>query len=99
MVTPEVVRPIPVGQPEPAVKMPIEFLKGTAAAAPRTPGLGVTGPVPVKAPVETVPYEQLQQKPGQAPAQAPIMYLPVTVPAQAPPAGQPVPRPPEQGQK
>jgi len=89
LVTPEVVRPIPAGQPEPTVKMPMEWLKGAPATAPRTPGLGVTGPVPVKAPQETVPYEQLQQKPGQTAAQAPMLYMPVTIPAPTPSSGTP----------
>jgi pilus assembly protein CpaC len=89
MVTPEVVRPIPAGQPEPTVKMPMEWLKGAPATAPRTPGLGVTGPVPVKAPQETVPYEQLQPKPVQPQTAAPMLYMPVTIPAQTPPSGTP----------
>jgi pilus assembly protein CpaC len=60
LVTPEIVRPIPKGQPVPEVKMPNEFLKGPAGV-PRTPGMEVTGPVPVKPLKDTVPVEQLIQ--------------------------------------
>jgi pilus assembly protein CpaC len=84
VVTPEVVRPIPAGQPVPATKMPAEFLTGTAASQPRTPGLEVTGPVPVKPAQETVPVEQLQQK-GGAPTTPAVQFVPV-VPVQLPPA-------------
>ncbi len=99
LVTAEMVRPIPAGQPAPEVKMPREFMKGTAEAAPRTPGIEVTGPVPVKPPRPAIPVEQLieSQKPLQqqtAPAPStPIQFVPVPVaPAQSPPAAaQPAP--------
>lgn len=60
MVTPEIVRPVPKGQPAPEIKMPKEFLGGPAGV-PRTPGMEVTGPVPAKPPKDTVPFEQLLQ--------------------------------------
>ncbi len=85
VVTPELVRPSPAGQPVPAVKMPAEFFKGGSASPPRTPGTDLTGPVPAKPPQETVPVEQLREKPGQGAAAAPavqyIPLLPVPVPA------------------
>jgi pilus assembly protein CpaC len=81
VVTPELVRPVPTGQPVPAAQMPAEFLKGAPASAPRTPGLDVTGPVPVQPVLETVPVEQLQVKPQAAPQ---IQYVPV-VPVQTEP--------------
>jgi len=81
VVTPELVRPVPAGQPVPAAQMPAEFLKGAPASAPRTPGLDVTGPVPVQPVLETVPVEQLQVKPQAAPQ---IQYVPV-VPVQTEP--------------
>jgi pilus assembly protein CpaC len=83
VVTPELVRPSPAGQPVPAVKMPAEFFKGGSASPPRTPGADLTGPVPAKPPQETVPVEQLREKPGQgaAPAVQYIPLLPVPVPA------------------
>lgn len=100
VVTPEVVRPIPAGQPVPGVKMPAEFLSGTSASAPRTPGLETTGPVPVKPALETVPIEELQPKAGQQPgaAAAPGMqYIPViSMPAQQAPAAPKPPSPPPQ---
>jgi pilus assembly protein CpaC len=90
VVTPELVRPIPAGQPVPAPQMPAEFLKGAPASAPRTPGLDVTGPVPVQPGQETVPVEQLQAKPQAAPR---VQFVPV-VPVQTEPpssAGGPAP--------
>jgi pilus assembly protein CpaC len=59
LVTPELVRPIPAGQPTPDVKMPLEFLSDGGKVMPRTPGLEVTGPVPVKPTSDTMPVEQL----------------------------------------
>ena len=46
MVTPEIVRPIPAGQPKPELEMPRPFLKDAPKDMPRTPGMDVTGPVP-----------------------------------------------------
>jgi len=61
MVTPEIVRPIPAGQAAPEVPMLKPFLKGDLKEPPRTPGIDVTGPVPVKPERETIPFEELQQ--------------------------------------
>lgn len=91
MVTPELVRPIPAGQPLPEVKFPQSvYMNEASKAEPRTPGLGVTGPVPVKPEQETIPVEQLlemrkagQQQSQSAPA---VQFVPVPV---APPAQQP----------
>ncbi|HSW50234.1 MAG TPA: pilus assembly protein N-terminal domain-containing protein, partial [Bryobacteraceae bacterium] len=55
LVTPEIVRPIPAGQPVPEIRMPLPFMEGTSTQAPRTPGMDVTGPVPVKPLKETIP--------------------------------------------
>ncbi len=91
MVTPEIVRPIPAGQPVPIIKMPKEFLKDAPTEMPRTPGMDVTGPVPVKPPQESIPIEQLleEQKAG-APAPAvptlPIQIVPVPMQPQPAPA-------------
>jgi pilus assembly protein CpaC len=98
VVTPEVVRPIPAGQPIPGVKLPVEFLSGTSTSAPRTPGMEVTGPVPVKPPQETVRIEELQPKAGQTGAAAApgVQYIPVmSVPAQAAPRTPPATPPPQ----
>jgi pilus assembly protein CpaC len=59
LITPELVRPIPSGADVPVVRMPQEFMPGTATAAPRTSGPGVTGEVtrpPVK---KDIPLEEL----------------------------------------
>jgi pilus assembly protein CpaC len=103
VVTPEVVRPVPAGQPVPGVKMPLEFLSGISASAPRTPGLEVTGPVPVKPALETVPVEELQPMAGQQGGGAApgMQYIPViSMPAQQAPAAPrtpatPAPPPPQ----
>ncbi len=96
LVTPELVRPIPKGQPIPEVQMDKKFMENVAQKAPRTPGMDQTGPVPVKPTVETVPIEDLIQNqkalPGssqQGPPQ--IQFVPMlTQPGQAPqPMAQP----------
>ena len=71
MVTPELVRPIPKGQPTPSLNMPGEFLPpNTSSTALRHPGMDVTGPVPVKAPPRpTIAVEELI-KSMQGPAAA-----------------------------
>src|SRR5207253_5135201 len=65
----ELVRPIPAGQPVPQIKLPRAFLEpNTGPNRPRTPDMSVTGPVPVKPPVPSIPVEELiksQQAPGQ----------------------------------
>jgi pilus assembly protein CpaC len=60
IVTPELVRPIPAGQPVPSLNYPRPFLPPNTGKDPRTPGLSVTGPVPV-APSEAIPIEKLIQ--------------------------------------
>ncbi len=101
LVTPELVRPIPAGQAAPEVELPRrDFIEGGATAPPRTPGLAVTGPVPVKPPRAAIPVEELVQseKPiaeqQPAPQQYPIQFVPVPVmPAQ--PQAAPAAAPPE----
>jgi pilus assembly protein CpaC len=69
IVTPEVVRPIPIGQPVPTVRMPKEFLTRNSDGDMFQPGMDKTGPVPVKAPNSSMPIEQLielKRKEGQA---------------------------------
>jgi pilus assembly protein CpaC len=100
MVTPELVRPIVAGAPRPEVKMPREFLEGTVNEAPRTPGLDVTGPVPVKPAKESIRYEELMEstKPSQglapgffspSPAMPSLPMAPAPAPAPAAPAPKP----------
>ena len=105
--TPEVVRPIPAGEPLPDLNYPQPFMKKNSDTPMRQPGMDKTGPVPVKGPSETMPLEQLiqQRKEGQpapAPTMPPFMMVPVmTDPAQSqqPQQGSPSPRPAGGGQK
>jgi pilus assembly protein CpaC len=99
LVTPELVRPIPAGQPRPDVKMPSTFLPGATTAAPQTPPLSVTGPVPSKPPTDTVPVEQLIQSQKALPSnqgqqQPQIQFVPMLAPPQGPPAPAPAPAAP-----
>lgn len=77
IVTPELVRPIPAGQPLPELKFTTPFLAPNTGFEPRTPGLDATGPVPVDPPHPTIPIEKLIQSLRQAAAPVP----PVTGPA------------------
>ena len=88
LVTPEIVRPIPVGQPLPGMQMPVPFMKGVATVAPRHPAVSVTGEVAPSATEETLPYEQLQalREPTAQPT-APTLQLMIAPPAPAPEGG------------
>jgi pilus assembly protein CpaC len=57
IVTPEIVRPIPQGQAVPHLQNPVP-LPGPETL-PRTPGLGVTGQVPLTPQTPSIPLEQL----------------------------------------
>jgi len=91
IVTPELVRPIPAGQPLPALNFPKTFLEPNTGKYPRTPGLDVTGPVPVKPPAEAMPIERLMEI--LRPAGVPQGSVPQAMPPQTilPPALPPVP--------
>jgi pilus assembly protein CpaC len=104
LVTPEVVRPIPEGQPRPDIPMPSEWLEDARQVLPRTPGIETTGPVPVTPPQKTIPVERLveiQKETPAAPAQGPVQFVPVPLyptpvvpgPEGAPPAATPAPAP------
>ena len=71
IVTPELVRPIPAGQPLPALKFTAPFLAPNTGYEPRTPGLDATGPVPVDPPQPMIPIEKLMQSLRQAAAPVP----------------------------
>ncbi|MEQ1885398.1 MAG: pilus assembly protein N-terminal domain-containing protein [Bryobacteraceae bacterium] len=103
MVTPELVRPIPKGQPTPELKFPGTFLEpNTSSTAPRTPGMESTGPVPTTPPRASMPIEELlrsmqpaaqQQQQGNAPM---LQFVPMIAPAPAgaaQPAAQPQAQP------
>ncbi len=59
LVTPEIVRPIPVDQPGPSLGYPIPFMHEGGDTLPRTPGMDKTGPVPVTPPTPTIAVETL----------------------------------------
>lgn len=67
IVTPQIVRPIPAGQPVPLPNYPVPFLPPNSTTAMATPGQNVTGPVPVTPPTASVPLESyiksLEEKP------------------------------------
>jgi pilus assembly protein CpaC len=99
IVTPEIVRPLPAGQPMPDLKFPKKFMEPNTAGTPtRTPGMETTGPVPVHPPQDTIPVEQLiqlQRAPQPTNTQSapviqfvPMLTPPTTTPA-TPPATQP----------
>jgi pilus assembly protein CpaC len=106
LITPEIVRPIPAGQPTPMLNMPVPFMKTGTTVVPSHPGLDKTGPVPVKAPVDTVPYERLVPPAKSAVPQA-VAPMPANMQVEAPPGpgdkssyeqqAPPPPQPPGQG--
>ena len=80
IVTPELVRPVPAGQPVFELKYPTPFLKPNTGQYPRTPGLNATGPAPVEPPNAAIPIETLVQ--SLLPETAPVQQIPP--PAAAP---------------
>lgn len=103
IITPEVVRPIPADQPVPSLKFPRPFLEdgaqSTAEQPVSTPGLDKTGPVPVKSPNESLPYELLMPKNQATPPPPVYQMVPVTPGAAAPANANPgiLPSPPSGG--
>jgi pilus assembly protein CpaC len=91
IVTPEVVRPIPVGQPLPDLRMPIPFMSKNTDIEMRQPGVNKTGPVPVKPSSDSMPVEQLiqQRKEGQAAPPATMAPFQIVPMPQAPPSVNP----------
>jgi pilus assembly protein CpaC len=85
IVTPEVVRPIPAGQPVPTLNMPQPFMTKNTDGEMYQPGIDKTGPVTVKPPSDSIPIEQLiqQRREGQAapPANPQFLIIPNAVPA------------------
>jgi pilus assembly protein CpaC len=95
IVTPEVVRPVPAGQPAPELNYPQPFLKANSPVPMQQPGIDKTGPVAEQPKAKSIPIEQLvqAQKQGQA-AQAPNQEV---VPPQPQPVVKPVLAPPPSG--
>jgi pilus assembly protein CpaC len=80
IVTPELVRAIPAGQPVPKLKFTRPFLEPNTGKDMRTPGRDVTGPGPSTLPDETIPMEKLIQ--SMQPVAAPVQQIPApTAPA------------------
>jgi len=91
VVTPELVRPVPAGQPAPELRMPEPIPDWDAGQAPRTPGMEATGPVPVTPPKPTIPVEELQRslRPDGANAAPAFAPSPAAVPSAPQPSGAP----------
>jgi pilus assembly protein CpaC len=102
IVTPEIVRPLPAGQPVPNLKFPKKFMGANTPGTPtRTPGMEVTGPVPVHPPQDTIPVEQLiqLQRPPQPTNQQStpvIQFVPMLTPPTSTPATPPATTQPSQ---
>jgi pilus assembly protein CpaC len=91
IITPELVRPIPEGQPLPELTYPEKFLAHDSKGPFRQPGISQTGPVPVQPPADSLPVEELMQlqkaaQPAGNPATPPFQLVPVPVPQAAQPA-------------
>ncbi len=86
IITPEVVKPLPSGQAPPDIKFPSKFLESDTTAPLRQPGLDKTGPVPVKPPVDSVPYEQLVPGKPMLPGASPLPAIPGSFSGNAPAA-------------
>jgi pilus assembly protein CpaC len=86
LVTPELVRPIPAGEAVPEIGFPRDDFLITNQA-PRTPGLAVTGPVPVNPPANTIGVEQLLQSEEKLSAPGIFRNAPVAQPPTATPGG------------
>jgi pilus assembly protein CpaC len=87
IVTPEVVRPIPAGQPVTLPYLPGEFLPRNSDVEMAHPGMDKTGPVPITPPNASMPVEQLielKRKEGQAPP--PVNTGAPAAPVATPPA-------------
>jgi len=68
IITPELVRPIPEGQAAPEMQFPRTFMPASTPGAPiKQPGMDKTGPVPVKPPSTSLPYEEVAPKKDAVP--------------------------------
>lgn len=98
LVTPEIVQPIPAGQPTPMVEFPRPFIEeGSPAASTHTPGVDVTGdslrrpevpPVPVEVLINEKKREEATRTSGTP---VPMLFVPAatTPPVQQPPSAPP----------
>lgn len=67
IITPELVRPIPEGQATPELNFPKTFLPPNSKGPMTHPGMDKTGPVPVKPPVTSLPFEEVVPRKEAAP--------------------------------
>jgi len=81
IVTPELVRPIPAGQPLPGLKYKTPFLPPNTGTEMHTPGVSTTGPVAAIPPLEAIPVERLIK--SLLPIAMPGLPSPVAVPTPA----------------
>jgi pilus assembly protein CpaC len=85
IITPEIVRPIPAGQAPPDLKWPTKFLEpNTDPALLSHPGADKTGALPAFQIPQSLPFEQLAQKQGQAAAPTILQLMPAPAPPAAP---------------
>jgi pilus assembly protein CpaC len=83
IVTPQLIRPIPAGQPLPGLKYPVPFLPPNTGSYPSAPGPDVTGTKPATPPNAAIPIEKLLE--SLLPATAPLpRALPPAAPSAAP---------------
>ena len=87
IVTPELVRPIPAGQPVFDLHFPTPFLKPNTGQDRLTPDLNSTGPAPVQPPDAAIPLETLIQ--SLLPVTAPVQQSPTPAAAPAKPPSAP----------
>jgi pilus assembly protein CpaC len=102
IITPELVRPIPAGQPVPELKFTTPFMSDNTMIPMRQPGMDKTGAVPTHPPTDTIPVEQLiqQQRQGQTPLvpnNPQYQLVPVAPPPQGGPGLSPTPVPKDAG--
>jgi pilus assembly protein CpaC len=98
IITPELVRPLPAGQKGPELTYPSKFLPPNSPGPFEHPNMTQTGPVPVKPPVDSLPYEQIMTPKKENPAQAnPTYQLVPMAPAPAVPAAVPAGAAPAKG--
>jgi pilus assembly protein CpaC len=95
IVTPELVRPVPEDK-APMLDLPKDFISGLRTDAPQTPGSAISGPVPSKPVVNTIPMEDLLEIQKQlknaptAPAMPTIQLVPFQMGPQTPASASPV---------
>jgi len=87
IVTPEIVRPIPAGQPIPDLNYPKPFMTENTRTPLQQPGAGVTGPVSMPPASATIPVEELIRQQSLDPTAPAVNAAPAPAAAQPAPAG------------